>query len=204
LSDPDSPLRELEDLKRALNADVRVVNIRLREGEYQFSLAKAIASFELELRFPNVKDIIKKLYGERRAEEQQFVQKIQTILKKMEKSGIVKILLKTRPWELQRYALTSFKFQDAEKSLIILATEDEIKKALKLSRSEPSVEHASHFTPGRRRIRIPLLTLATIYLYAVILWTLIQPVVNVTIFVLTFLVAIICSITLGILISRNK
>lgn len=204
MSDPDSPPRELEGLKKALNANAQVVNIRLREGEYQFSLAKSIASFELELRFPNVKDIIKKLYGERRAEEQQFVQKIQTILKKMEKSGIVKILPKTRPWELQRYALTSFKFQDAEKSLIILATEDEVKKALKLSRSEPSVEHTSHLTLNRRRIMISLLAITTISLYAAILWTLIQTVVNETIFVLTFLVAVICSITLGILVSRNK
>jgi K+-sensing histidine kinase KdpD len=204
LSDPDPPLRELEDLKKALNANVQVVNIRLREGEYQFSLAKSIASFELELQFPNVKEITKKLYGEQRTEEQQFVQKIQTILKKMEKSGIVKIHPKTRPWELQRYALTSFKFQDAEKNLVILATEDEIRKALEFSRSKPSVEHTSHFTPSRRRIRIPLLAITTICLYAVILWTLIQPVVNVTIFVLAFLVAIICSVTLGILISRNK
>jgi hypothetical protein len=204
LSDPDPPLRELEDLKKALNANAQVVNIRLREGEYQFSLAKAIASFETELRFPNVKDIIKRLYGERRTEEQQFVQKIQTILKKMEKSGIVKILPKTRPWELQRYALTSFKFQDAEKNLIILATEDEIRKALKLSCSEPSVEHTSHLTLNRRKIMISLLAITTISLYAVILWTLIQTVVNVTIFVLAFLVAVICSITLGILVSRNK
>jgi K+-sensing histidine kinase KdpD len=204
LSDPDPPPRELEDLKKALNANAKIVNIRLREGEYQFSLAKAIASFERELRFPNVKEIIEKLYGERRTEEQQFVQKIQTILKKMEKSGIVRILPKTRPWELQRYALTSFKFQDAEKNLIILATEDEIRKALKLSRSEPSVEHRSRLRLNRRRIMISLLAITTISLYAVILWTLIQTVVNETIFVLTFLVAVICSITLGILVSRNK
>lgn len=116
MSHEKSGRKDIECLKEALDCEAKAVNIRLREGEYQFSLAKAIASFELELAFPDVKDLVKKLFGDKNAEDLQFISKIQTILKKMEKSGVIKILPKDKPWERQRYALSSFKFQDVDKN----------------------------------------------------------------------------------------
>jgi len=92
---------QIELLKQTLDSDTKSVNIRLRKGEYQFELAKEIASFELQLHFPDVKELIKKLYGEAKTEDNRFISKIQRILKKMEKSNIVRILPKDKPWELQ-------------------------------------------------------------------------------------------------------
>jgi len=115
VSQPSPQQKELEDLERALRSETKAVNIRLREGEYQLGLAKAIASSELELRFPDVKDLVRKLFGEKKTEDLQFVSKIQTILKKMEKSGVIRIMPKKMPWELQKYTLSSFRFQDVEK-----------------------------------------------------------------------------------------
>jgi len=70
------------------------------------------------------------LYGKEKSKEIRFLRKIQTILKKMEKSGIIEILPKEKPLELQRYALSSFKFQDVEKNLVVLATESEKRETL--------------------------------------------------------------------------
>ncbi|MEM2987889.1 MAG: hypothetical protein QXK26_02465, partial [Candidatus Bathyarchaeia archaeon] len=58
---------EIQLLREAIRSDYKTCNIRLREGEYQFNLAKTIASFHLELYFPNVKDITRRLYGEEKA-----------------------------------------------------------------------------------------------------------------------------------------
>jgi hypothetical protein len=102
---------EIQFLQEALNSNYKAVNIRLRKGEYQYDLAKVIASFQLELYFPNVKEIIGKLFGEEKMNDTQFVRKIQTILKKMEKINVVRILPKKKPWELQDtyFQVSSFK-----------------------------------------------------------------------------------------------
>jgi hypothetical protein len=192
-----------KEFENALSSEVKAVNIRLREGEYQFSLAKTIASFELELVFPDAKTLIKKLYGEGNAEDAYFVSKIQTILKKMEKSGIVKILPKEKPWELQKYALTSFKFQDVEKNQVVFATEPEIEKTLQMIHSSPNAQQVSIHQP-RLSIKMPLLMSVIITSFAVILWTLTQPVVNITIFISAFCIAAICSTILGISIARKN
>jgi hypothetical protein len=92
---------ESQVLDEAFRTDVRSTNIRLREGEYQYSLAMAIASFQLGLSFPDVKELTKKLYGEERASDIQFIRKIQTILKKMEKSNIVSMSTRVS-WFLQQ------------------------------------------------------------------------------------------------------
>jgi len=55
---------DIQFLQEAASADYKICSIRLREGEYQYDLAKTIASFQVELCFPDVKDIIKRLYGE--------------------------------------------------------------------------------------------------------------------------------------------
>lgn len=196
--------KELEDLERALNSETKAVNIRLREGEYQFSLAKAIASSELELVFPDAKALIRKLYGEKRAEDPQFVAKIQTILKKMEKMGIVRILPKEKPWELQRYTLTSFKFQDVEKNEVILATKAEIEKTKTLMRSQPDPPYADKVKPRNVNVRIVLLTSIILLSFAVILWTLAQPSINLTLFIPAFCTAAACSTILGIFIAMKK
>jgi hypothetical protein len=195
----------LEQLEEDLNSKAKAVNIRLREGEYQFSLAKTIASFELELCFPDVKDLVKKLFGEKKTEDPQFLSKIQTILKKMEKSGVIKILPKEKPWELQRYVLTSFRFQDVDKNQIILVTESDIKRTLNLINSQLSPNSLPMpLKPSYAIARIWILAFAMIISYATILWTLTQPTINLVIFVSAFCIATICSILLGVAISRRK
>ena len=107
-------LNEIRSLQEALSSDLMKAKLRLREGEHQFTLAKAIGEMQLGLTLPDVKDVIRKMSGDKETEDMQVVRKIQTILKKMEKSNVVRILPKKKPWELQRYMLVSFKFQDAE------------------------------------------------------------------------------------------
>lgn len=206
LSHHESTSDEIRLVQNALNSEAKSVNIRLREGEYQFDLAKTIAAFELEARFPDVKDLIKKLYGETRAEDIQFVRKVQTILKKMEKSNIIAILPKKQPWELQRYALTSFKFQDVEKNTVVLATEAELKQTLEGIHSSPTPEttpktklNPTYFAPKLVSL-IAVIGLS----YAAILWTITQPTINTVIFIIAFTLAATCSILLGIVISRKK
>lgn len=76
---------QVEILSRAFDSDTRSIRIRLRKGEYQFELAKEIASQELQLKLPNAKDLVRRLYGEEKEQDTRFMNKIQTILKKMEK-----------------------------------------------------------------------------------------------------------------------
>lgn len=197
-------LEELRLLEEGLNSETRTVNIRLRQGEYQFDLAKGIASFELELGFPTVKDLISELYGKKRTQDIQFIRKIQTILKKMEKSDIVRILPKKKPWELQRYALTSFKFQDADKNQIILAIESNIKRTLDLVHSQLNQNYISTSKPSYTIPKISILVSAILISYGAILWTLTQRINNLVVFVSAFCIATVCSILLGITISRRK
>ena len=195
-------IEEIRFLKDALTTDFRLSDIRLREGEYQYDLAKAIASFQLELSFPDVRDLIKKLYGEEKSNEIQFIRKIQTILKKMEKSRVVRILPKNKPWELQRYALSSFKFQDADKNLVTLATDEQIKQARTILQSMLTAQNQNSLGSPYSMSRIALLVFVLVASYAGILWSLIQPVINPVIFVVSFGVAITCSILLGQRLSR--
>jgi len=189
-------------LQEALSVDYKTVNIRLRKGEYQCSLAKAIASFQLELYFPDVKDITKRLYGEEKANDIRFIRKIQTILKKMEKSNVVRILKKKKPWELQRYALSSFKFQDIDKNLIILVTDQQIKQTQNLlhsilSREKPTTRLSNIKT------RICILVFMVVAAYTAILWGLMQPTINPIIFVPAFSIAVACSLMLGKILSQK-
>ncbi|MEM3629755.1 MAG: hypothetical protein QW667_00660 [Candidatus Bathyarchaeia archaeon] len=193
---------EIRLLHESLNSNYRVGNIRLREGEYQYEFAKVIASFQLELRFPDVKDIIRRLYGEEKAEDIQFIRKVQTILKKMEKANVIKILPKRRPWELQRYALLSFKFQDSEKNFVTFATDQQINQTQMLLRSLPIQERSraklSHLT-----LEIYVVAASIIILYMVIVWGSMQPIINPILFVIAFSIATIFSVMLGKLLSRS-
>ena len=195
-------LSEMRFLEEALNSDYRNGNIRLREGEYQYDLAKAIASFELELYFPDVKDITKRLYGEAKTNDIQFIRKIQTILKKMEKSSIVLILPKKKPWDLQRYALSSFKFQDVEKNMVVLATEQQIRQVQEMSHSL-STQLGIPNARLQGRLKIFMLALCVTAFYVASLWTLLQPIVNPIVFIPAFSVAILCSLMLGKTLSRE-
>jgi hypothetical protein len=200
----DSQGENLECLEEALNCGAKVVNIRLREGEYQCDLAKAIAFSELELCFPNVKDLVKKLYGETKAEDLQFVSKVQTILKKMEKSGVVRILRKDKPWELQRYALSSFRFQDIEKNLIVLATRSEVDKTRELIHNQPAQKLPTSLRPNHITTWILLLVFAVVGSYTAIVWVVSQPTINVVVFGSVFCLAATCSVLLGIFISKRS
>lgn len=188
-------------LEESMNSDTKTVNIRLRQGEYQYDLAKGIASFELELKFPDVKDLIKKLYGEERTNETHFVRNIQTILKKMEKSNIIRILPKKKPWELQRYALSSFKFQDVDKNLVRLATPQQIKQTQNLL--HPIISTQNMPTAKLGYIKILMSTFIIVMSYAAVLWALLQPIINPFIFVPAFYIAVACSLMLGKLLSQK-
>jgi len=193
---------EMQSLQETLRADYVNGNIRLREGEYQFDLAKTIASFQLELYFPDVKEIIEKGYGEGKRDDTQFIRKIQTILKKMEKSNVVKILPKRKPWELQRYALSSLKFRDSAKDLVIFATDQQIKQAQDLLHSTLN-QGAPAAKLGYNKIRISILVLMIVASYAAILWDLVQSVIDPLIFIPAFSIAVACSILLGKMLSRD-
>jgi hypothetical protein len=177
----------------------------LREGEHQYSLAKAIASFELELYFPDVKDLVRKLYGEEKTADIQLIRKVQTILKKMEKSNIVKILSKRAPWELQRYALSSFRFQDADRNLVVLASDEQIKQTQSLLNTVLSQEDTTlvKWRSVRSRLYALMLSLLVISSYLAIVWDVLQPIVSWVVFVSAFSVAIAGSIVLGRTLSRE-
>ena len=192
-------LQEIKFLEEAASADIVSINIRLREGEYQYNLVKAIASFQLDLMFPDVKDLIGRLYGEGKALDLQFVRKIQTILKKMEKSGIVRILPKKNPWQLQRYALSSFRFQDSDKNLIVLATDQQMKQmqdGLRSALTEQDID-------GRSYLKTLTLTLILAVSYAVAVWALVQPNLSPMVFVPGLSVSVICSLLLGKMLAEK-
>jgi hypothetical protein len=192
-------LQEIKFLEEAASADIVSINIRLREGEYQYNLVKAIASFQLDLMFPDVKNLIGRLYGEGKALDLQFVRKIQTILKKMEKSGIVRILPKKNPWQLQRYALSSFRFQDSDKNLIVLATDQQMKQVQDGLRSALTEQDVG----GRSYLRTLTLTLILVVSYAVAVWALVQPNLSPMVFVPGLSVSVICSLLLGKMLAEK-
>jgi len=190
-------------LQEVLSSDYKAGNIRLREGEHQYILAKSIASFLLELYFPDVKDIIKRVFGEENANDVRFVRKIQTILKKMEKSNVVKILPKRKPWELQRYGLSSFRFQDADKNLVVFATDDEIKQMQYLLQSMLNKQDKSATAQINFNVKISLLAFLVGVSYMATLWALTQSIINATVFVPAFFIAVICSLLLGKVLSQK-
>jgi hypothetical protein len=208
LSHPDLTPNEIQLLQESINSNTKTVNIRLRQGEYQYDLAKEIASFQLELKFPNVKDLTRKLYGEKESNEARFIRLIQTVLKKMEKSDIVRILPKKMPWELQRYTLSSFKFQDVDKNLVTLATPQQIEQMQNLSTllgacpkgtSATKIAQASYI-----KAKILILALITVLSYAAVLWSLLQLVINPIIFVPAFCMVVTSSFILGKLLSQKE
>ena len=194
---------EIQFLQEVVSAEYKICNIRLREGEYQYELAKTIASFQVELYFPDVKDIIKRLYGEEKTNDTRFVRKIQTILKKMEKGKVVKILPKKNPWELQRYALSSFKFQDVNKNHVILTADQQIRQMQ--SRLHSILSQQEKPKARARDIRTNLFILICIIAtsYVVILWDLTQPTINSIIFVIGLSIAVACSLVLGKILSQE-
>ncbi len=197
------PPRETQFLQETLDADYKIGNIRLREGEYQYDLAKTIASFQLELHLPDVKDIIKRLYGEEKTNDIKFVRKIQTILKKMEKNNVVRIVPKDRSWGLQRYALSSFKFQDVEKNLVNFATDQQIKQTQSLLHSL-LIQQEKHATKMNSiKIKICILVFLVVASYMAILWDLMQPTINSIIFVPAFSIGVACSLMLGKILSQG-
>lgn len=204
VSDPKLTPDEAQFLQEAFKTDYKLSSIRLREGEHQFGLAKAIASFQLELSFPDVKNIIQRLYGEEKTADVQLVRKIQTILKKMEKNGIVKILPKKKPWELQKYALSSFKFQDIDKNMTALATDEQIKQAQNLLNTTLSQLQAgsSKIPSFKYKLYTIALALAVAASYATIVWQVLQPTVSAIIILPAFSIAIAGSVGLGRMLSR--
>jgi len=195
--------REIRFLQEALSANHKISSIRLREGEYQYDLAKAIASFQLKLCFPDVKDIIRRLYGEEKTNDIQFIRKIQTILKKMEKGNVVMILPKKKPWELQRYTLSSLRFEDSDKNLVALATDEQIGQIQNLLRQILSQQERHMARLGNIKTKKFMLALMVVASYTVVLWDLMQPTVDPIIFLLAFSFAIASALMLGKTISHE-
>lgn len=189
---------EVEFLEEAMNSDSKTTNLRLREGEYQFDLVKAIASFQLELHFPDVKDIIRRLYGEEKTNDLQFTRKIQTILKKMEKSSVIRILPKKKPWELQAYALLSFKFVDSDKNLVVLATDQEMNQARNLLRTRLSQLEETRISYAK----LCTLVFFTLASYVAAVWSLMQP-VRPIVFIPALSVSALCSLMVGKTLARG-
>ena len=191
-------------LEESISSDYKTVNIRLQQGGYQYELAKGIASFQLEQHFPDVKDLIKKLYGEEKTDDPQFIRKIQTILKKMDKSNVVRILPKKKPWELQRYALSSFKFIDGDKNLVILATPQQIEQKQDLLHSALSPQNMPTAKPSYIKTKILITAFIMVISYTGVLWSLLQPIINPIIFVPAFYTAVACSLMLGKLRAHSQ
>jgi len=191
-------------LEESTSSDYKTVNIRLQQGGYQYDLAKGIASFQLEQHFPDVKDLIKKLYGEEKTDDPQFIRKIQTILKKMEKSNIVRILPKNKPWELQRYALSSFKFIDVDKNLVVLATPQQTKQTQNLSHSVPSPQDMPTTRLSYVKAKIVMSAFIMVISYIVVLWSLLQPIIQPIVFMPAFFIAVACSLILGKLRAHSQ
>ncbi|MEM3641044.1 MAG: hypothetical protein QXH37_03885 [Candidatus Bathyarchaeia archaeon] len=190
-------------LQDALSSDYINGNIRLREGEYQYDLAKTIADFQLEMHFPDVKEIIEKLYGKEKIDDIQFIRKIQTILKKMEKSNIVRILPKRKPWELQKYMLVSFKFRDSDKNLVVFATDQQIKNAQDLLQSMFDQKIAPKTELLGIKTRIYLLVILIAVSYIIILWSLTKPIIDPIVVIPAFSIAAACSIFLGKILAQH-
>lgn len=143
--------------------------------------------------FPDVKDLVRKLWGEEKTNDLQFVRKVQTILKKMEKANIVRILPKKNPWQLQRYALSSFKFQDSDKNLVILATDQQLKQMQDQLHSALTYQEKARTNYSKA---IALGSLAVIS-YVVVLMALLQPTISPIVFVSGLFVSVVCSLMLG-------
>lgn len=190
---------ELRFLRDAMNAGHKDANVRLREGEYQYSLVKTIAKFALEAFFPDVKDIVKKLYGEEKVNDIQFIRKIQTVLKKMEKNGIVRILPKNKPWELQRYSLSSFKFRDSDKNLVSLVTDQEIEQTQHLLSSLLNQEEVSK----TNYVRLGALGFIVVASYVAVLWSLVRPVIDPIIFASALTISVVSSLMVGKKLSKE-
>lgn len=194
---------ELQFLDDALNSDYKKVSVRLREGEYQYELSRVIAVFQLQFYFPDVKDLVKKLHGEEKINDVQLIRKIQTILKKMEKSGVVRILPKTKPWELQRYAISSFKFLDSDKNQVLLATDEQIRQTKEKIKTMLTNQQIEKNRINISRIKIYISAFLVVLSYSVIVWDLSQMIFDPIIFALSFSLATISAIMLGEALSKH-
>jgi len=197
-------LNEIRSFQEALSSDLKNAKLRLREGEHQFTLAKTIAEMQLGLTFPDVKDIIRRMSGDKETEDMQVVRKIQTILKKMEKSNVVRILPKKRPWELQRYMLLSFKFQDAENNTVILAAEQQIKQSQDTLQS--AIEQLGPSLSARYMSVVRIVTLAAVLLasYGGVLWSLSQSAITLLVFIPALCTAAVAAVALGRVLGKMK
>jgi hypothetical protein len=131
------------------------------------------------------------------------VRKIQTILKKMEKSNIVQILPKKRPWDLQRYGIVSFRFEDVDRSYVDLAAGEQIRQAQSVLRGFMTDQATVAAKLSMNRIVTTLLALALVLSYAAGVFALVQPVVDAIVFVGSFSIASVLALVLGKRLARE-
>jgi hypothetical protein len=142
---------------------------------------------------------VKRLYGEEKVNDIQFIRKIQTVLKKMEKNGIVRILPKNKPWELQRYSLSSFKFRDSDKNLVSLVTDQEIEQTQHLLSSLLNQEEVSK----TNYVRLGALGFIVVASYVAVLWSLVRPVIDPIIFASALTISVVSSLLVGKKLSKE-
>jgi hypothetical protein len=170
-----------------------------------------IASCQLEMKLLDVREIIERLFGENKVNDTKLIRKIQTILKKMEKSGFIKILKKKRPWDLQTYALTSFKFIDTEKNNIFFATVQDVDRArartlLRAIPNRKAISNQEGSVPKTysRNTRLLIFIFLVSLSYSSILWNLTQRSINPVMLIFTLSAAMVFSIVLGRTLSQEK
>lgn len=194
---------EVRILEQSLSAALTSCSIRLREGEHQYGLAQTIAESQLKLRFLDTKGIITHLYGDEKTSDIQLVRKIQTILKKMEKSNIVRILPKKRPWDLQRYGIVSFRFEDVEKNHVILATDEQIKQAQALLRDFLADRAKTGARKTRGRFITTMLALALTASYSAGVFATLRHTFDFNILILSVSISTALALALGKMLARE-
>ncbi len=107
---------------------------------------------------------------------------------------------KKKPWELQTYGLSSFKFEDVDRTSVILATEQEIEKVQDILGSLSS-EGIPEAQAKLVRTRFLAMLLLLVVSYAAVLWGLLQHTINPFIFVFAFSLATVFSVMLGKILS---
>jgi len=105
-------------------------------------------------------------------------------------------LPKRKPWELQRYMLLSFKFQDVDKNIVNFATKNQINQARE-TLNKILIEEK--IKPRKWSINIKIFTslLTLIVSYGVMVWDLLQPAIDPLIFTAALFTATMSSLALG-------
>lgn len=94
-------------------------------------------------------------------------------------------------------------FQDVEKNLIVLAAQSEIDKTRELIHNQPAHKLPASIRPNHMTTWVLPLVFVVVGSYAAIVWVISQPTIDIVVFGSVFCLAAVCSILLGIFISKR-